>query len=135
MRRQDRGAKGPFPACFRPHDERGSAGALMTVGIGLVVAIVFYSGVLVIHWFAVARQAEQAAELAALGGAGAAASGGAPCAAAGKVAAANDARMVRCEVEGAGRYAVVQVWVGAGVDHVIPGAPEEVVRSATAEAF
>lgn len=119
----------------RTHDERGSAGAVLTVGMGLAVATVFCVAALLIHWFAVARQAEQAAELAALGGAGAAVDGQPPCSAAERVAVANGSRVVACVVHGTGRDVVVEISVAAAVESSLPGVPAEVVRSATASSF
>lgn len=102
------------------------------VGIALSVATVFHSSALVIHWFAVARQAQQAAELAALAGAGAAVEGRTPCEAAASVAVRNEVRMVQCLIRGQGRSVVVEITVEERVTSVVPGAPDVVRRSATA---
>lgn len=102
------------------------------VGIALSVAVVFYSSMLLIHWFAVARQAQQAAELAALAAAGAAVEGRSPCQAAALTARHNEVDITRCLVRGQGPHVVVEITVGSEVGPVPPGVPATVRRSATA---
>lgn len=114
------------------HDQAGSAGSVMVVGIALCVAAAFYASVLLIHWFAVARQAQQSAELAALAAAGAALDGRSPCAAAAVAAGHNGVDIMKCLVRGEGRHVVVEVTVASNVEATLPGVPVTVSRSATA---
>ncbi|SHJ22239.1 helicase/secretion neighborhood TadE-like protein [Tessaracoccus bendigoensis DSM 12906] len=113
-------------------DERGSAGAVLTVGIALATFAVFCVATLLIHWFAVARQAEQSAELSALAAVSAAVAGGDPCEAARQAAVRNEVLVAGCEVRGSGRAIVVEVSVRARIEQPVLGAPGEVVRKATA---
>jgi len=115
--------------------QRGSAGALLAVGIALCAASVAFVAAVLISWFAQARQAEQVAELAALAAVGAAVSGGDPCGAAGATAGNNAAELVGCEVRGSGRHVVVEVTVRARLPGTLPGAPGEVIRGATAASW
>ncbi|NHB85427.1 hypothetical protein G7085_14560 [Tessaracoccus sp. HDW20] len=103
--------------------ERGSAGALLAVGMALATASVAVVAALLINWFAVARQAEQVAELAALAAVSAAVAGGDPCAAADAAAGHNGVAVLDCEVRGSGRDVVVEVAVRARLPAAVPGAP------------
>lgn len=69
--------------------------ALVAVVLTVAMAVAACAGLLVAH-----RQAQSAADLAALAGAVAAGRGGDACAAAGEVAALNAARLASCEVDG-----------------------------------
>lgn len=102
-------------------DEHGAAtvvatallGVLLLCGAGLGVV----AAVVVAH-----RQAQSAADLAALAGAQAVRAGGSGCAAAGDVAAANRARLAACVVEAEDVLVRVEVagphWLGLAVDPV-----------------
>lgn len=118
----------------RPRNQRGSAGAVLVVGIGLSVVAVFYASVLLIAWFATARHAEQAAELAALAAVGAAVEGLDPCAAAHATAARNEAAVASCTVLGEGRHVVVEVSIVVTPEPstTLPGVPTQIRRSASA---
>lgn len=118
----------------RPRNQRGSAGAVLVVGIGLSVAAVFYTSVLLIAWFAAARHAEQAAELAALAAVGAAVAGLDPCTTAHATAALNEATMASCTVLGEGRHVVVEVGIVETLAPAptLPGMPTQISRSASA---
>lgn len=76
------------------------AAVLLTLGVALAACVG------IVH---AQRQAQAAADLAALAGAVAADRGGDGCAAASEVAALNEARLVSCTPEG------TRVWVRAGV--------------------
>ncbi len=132
MNRQRIGAGGYRSAT---RDERGSAGAVLVIGAGLAIFAVFCVATVLIHWFAVARQAEQAAELSALAGASAAVSGAAPCPAAREAAERNGVKVADCTVRGSGTHVVVEVSVRAEIRPVALGAPKEVVREATAASY
>lgn len=112
--------------------ERGTVGGVMLAGMLSVLAAVFAASVMFINWFALVREAEQAAELAALAGATAAVSGEPVCAAAESVAHHNDAVLEACEVLGEGRYVVVEITVAAELSPAWPGGPSRVLRTATA---
>lgn len=115
----------------RGRDERG-VGTVLTLGMALILAGVTAVGCVLIAWFALIRHAEQAAELAALAGAGAAVQGGDPCEAAARAARENDARISRCEVRGEVPDVVVEVGVTVQLQPQILLAPEEVERLASA---
>ncbi|NPC98272.1 Rv3654c family TadE-like protein [Nocardioides sp. zg-DK7169] len=101
--------------------ERGGATVLAVALTGLLlllgVALALVAGVVVAH-----RQAQSAADLAALGAAGALVDGRDPCTAGSAVAAANGARLVGCAVQGRTVLVRVQVagpaWREWGVDPV-----------------
>lgn len=112
--------------------ERGSVGGVMLAGMLSVVAAVFAASVMFVNWFGLVRDAEQAAELAALAGATAAVAGEAPCAAAEQAAHNNGALVEACDVRGEGRYAVVEVTVAAELSPASPLGPSRVLRTATA---
>ena len=88
--------------------ERGAATVLALAFLGVLLligaALGVVAGLVVAH-----RTAQGAADLAALAGAGAVADGLDPCPAAGRVAAANGARLDACTV--AGREVTVTVTV------------------------
>lgn len=116
-------------------EQRGSAGAVLTVGIALATAGVFVVAMVLIHWFAIARQAEQAAELAALAAVGAASMGEEPCRAASEAASRNEVSVADCIVRGEGRHVVVEVSVHADLTPKLPGVPGSLTRRATAATF
>ena len=118
--------------CLARRDERGSAGAVLVVGICLSICAVFYAAVVLIHWFTVARQAEQAAELSALSAVSAAVAGDDPCRAAAETARRNEVTVAACLVRGEGRQVVVEVTVSEGVTPRLAGAPALIRRTATA---
>lgn len=102
------------------------------VGIALSVASVFVVAVVLIHWFALARQAEQAAELSALAGAGAAVRGQPVCEAAGVAARNNGGSVSGCIVRGSGRHVVVEISVTVALEPAVLGRSFQLVRKATA---
>lgn len=116
----------------RRHDERGSVGVLLVTGMCLALLTVAMGGSVLINWFALARHAEQSAELAALGAASAAVAQAPACPAAREVATRNGSRVVSCEVRGAGRHVVVEIGVEVALEPRFPGGPETVRRHATA---
>lgn len=100
-------------------DERGSATLFAVACLSLLMVLGAALGVVaaMVHAH---RQAQAAADLAALAGAQAAVRGRDPCAAAGSVATANGARLGSCRV--AGRDVLVEVevagprWLGQESD-------------------
>lgn len=116
----------------RSGSERGSAGSLLLVGVCGAVFATILAGCLLIGWLAVARHAQQAAELAALAGVGAAVAGEDPCSAASVAAQRNDAEVAGCEVRGGAPHVVVEVEVAAELPDTIPGVPNSLTRRAAA---
>ncbi len=100
-------------------DERGSATPFTIACLGLLLVLGAALGVVaaMVHAH---RQAQAAADLAALAGATAAAHGGSACPAAGTVAAANAARLLTCGVTGREVTVRVEVpgphWLGQAAD-------------------
>lgn len=84
---------------MRAPDERGAATLLVVAVVGVLFfvlgALAVVGGIVVAH-----RQAQAAADLAALAGAAAIADGDDGCARAGALAAANDATLLSCAVAG-----------------------------------
>lgn len=113
-------------------NERGSAGALMVTGMCLALLVAFTFAMVLVAWLAAARQAEQAAELAALAGASASVQGGQACAAAQESARRNGVAVHECLVRGGGRHVIVEITVEAPLEPALPGAPPSFRRSATA---
>ncbi|WGT47637.1 hypothetical protein [Tessaracoccus lacteus] len=105
---------------------------MLVVGLCACVLAVTLAACVLIGWFAVARKAQQTAELAALAGVSAAVRGADACTAAASAAARNAATMTGCEVRGTEPWVVVEVEVSARLVGSIPGAPERVTRRATA---
>ena len=101
------------------------------MGMSIAVLIAFSFAAVFIAWFSAARQAEQAAELAAPA-ASASVAGEQPCPAAQTTARRNGVAVSGCEVRGAGRHVVVEVTVEAPLEPRLPGAPATFHRSATA---
>jgi len=93
---------------------RDESGVAVVLALGLVALLVLVGavGVAVVGLVAAHRQAQAAADLAALAGAEAARAGGEPCAEAARIAAANRADLRDCAVDGA----VVEVEVAVVVD-------------------
>lgn len=89
----------PVPTGQGTRSERGAGTTLVLAMVGVVLtmamAVAACAGILVAH-----RQAQAAADLAALAGAVAAARGGDGCGAASEVAALNGARLTSCVLEG-----------------------------------
>ena len=112
--------------------ERGSVGGLLLAGMLGAIAAVVAGGVVFISWFALIRDAEQAAELSALAAAGAAVRGEDACVAARLTAGRNGVEVRHCEVAGEGRQVVAEVAVVAVLSPSPPVGPTEVLRSATA---
>lgn len=104
---------------MRWHDERG-AGSLLVVCAGAVVLLLGAALSVVAAMVVAHRSAQSAADLAALAGAGDLGRGLDGCASAARVAAANQARLVRCDVSG--RVLTVRVetrgphWLGQLAD-------------------
>lgn len=94
-------------------EERGTAtvAVVSLVGVVLLVAVAAAAvlGAAVAH-----RQAQAAADLAALSGAVAAGQGGDPCAAAGEVARANRGALAGCHLDGDDLLVTVTVAVPGG---------------------
>ncbi|QXT62451.1 hypothetical protein [Tessaracoccus palaemonis] len=105
---------------------------MLVVGACAGVLAVTLAACVLIGWFAVARKAQQTAELAALAGVSAAVRGGDSCLAAAATAGRNAATMTGCDVRGTAPWVVVEVEVSARLVGTIPGAPERVARRATA---
>ena len=82
-----------------PGQERGAATLLAVSFLGVLVlvgsALAVVGGMVVAH-----REAQSAADLAALAGASAVTDGEEPCPAAARLAADNDARLQECTVDG-----------------------------------
>lgn len=112
-------------------DERG-VGTVLTAGVCGVLLVVTWAASVLVGWVGQASAAQDAADLAALGGAGARVEGTQPCEAAGRVAQRNGALMVDCRVRGDGRSFVVDVRVEVMLSPRVPGAPERVVGAASA---
>lgn len=91
----------------RPGD-RGSV-VLPVVALGGVLLLVGLVAAFVVATAVAHRAAQSAADLAALAGAGVHQRGEDGCAAAGRVAAANQARLVTCELRGAAVVVRVEV--------------------------
>ena len=104
------------------HDERGS-GTLLVVGLMAVVGVVATMAMVAAVYLVVGHRARGAADLAALSGAAAYAEGRDPCLAAGRLARANDARLVRCDRVGDDVDYVVSVTVEVEVGLRVPGLP------------
>ena len=102
--------------------ERGS-GTLLVVGVMAVVGVVATMAIVAAVYLVVGHRARGAADLAALSGAAAYAEGGDPCPAAGRLARANDARLVRCDRVGDEVDYVVSVTVEVEVGLQVPGLP------------
>ncbi|MEP9362562.1 Rv3654c family TadE-like protein [Nocardioides sp. CN2-186] len=102
-----------------PRGERGSAVPFAIACIGLVLLLGAALGVVtaMVHAH---RSAQSAADLAALAVADAVGSGSDPCAVGAAVAAANEARLVTCAVDGREARVTVQVegphWLGQVAD-------------------
>jgi secretion/DNA translocation related TadE-like protein len=99
----------------RPTEERGGATVLAVTCLGLLLLVGAALGV-VAAMVAAHRQAQAAADLAALAGATTIGDGGDPCAAASGVATANRATLLACTVEGSDVHVEVRVtgprWLG-----------------------
>lgn len=115
----------------RRHDEKG-AGAVLTLGIALVLFLAIGGATVVIGWFAAIRQAEQVAEIAALAGASAAVRGAPACAGAERAAKQNGAELSRCHVRGDAPDVVVEVGITVRLVPDLGLAPEKMERLATA---
>ncbi len=103
----------------RPRDERGSATPFAIACLGLLLVVAAALGV-VSAMVRAHRQAQSAADLAALAAAVAAGRGADGCAAGARLAAANDAVLVSCEMVGREARVVVRVrgphWLGQTAD-------------------
>ena len=111
--------------------ERG-VGTVLTLGLSLALIVLTGASAVLVGWFAAIRHAEQAAELAALAGSSAALAGADPCDAVEKTARENDASAQHCIVRGNVPDVVVEVGIIVALEPRVPGAPEKVVRFATA---
>lgn len=112
--------------------ERGAAGSVLVAGACLAVVSVFLAAGVLIQWFALIRDGEQAAELAALAAVAAAVEGESPCAAAAASGTRNGAAVSGCVVRGSGRHVVVEISVLVALEPSFPGGPREARRTATA---
>lgn len=111
--------------------ERGS-GTVLTAGIAFALMAVAVGAWIVVAWLGQAARAQDAADLAALAGAGALAQALDPCPAAVTAAQRNEATLVGCEVKGDSRAFVVEVRVRVALTPTLPAGPREVVRRAAA---
>ena len=93
-------------ACSRA--DRGSA-TMLGVGLMLLLTLALAAGVLVVQVVATHRAAQNAADLAALAGAGRVQEGDAPCPAANSVAARNGAVLTDCAQQDQEVLVAVQV--------------------------
>ncbi|MGV8845077.1 Rv3654c family TadE-like protein [Tessaracoccus sp.] len=116
---------------MRRRIERG-VGTVLTAGVCAVLLMVAWTASVLVGWVGQASAAQDAADLASLAGAGAWAEKGRPCEAAGRVAQRNGAVMVACSVSGDPRSFVVEIRVEVMLRPHVPGAPEHVVRTASA---
>ena len=113
--------------------DHGAAGSLLIVGVCLSAVLAFLASAVLIDWFAVARRAEQAAELAALAAISAELRGESGCLAAASTATRNDAVVAQCNVRGGGNATLVAVvTVEAAFRHGPEWLPRVVRREATA---
>lgn len=92
-------------------DDHGSA-TMLGVGLMLLLTLALAAGLLVVQVVATHRAAQNAADLAALAGAGQVQEGGAPCAAANSVAARNGAALTDCAQHDQEVWVTVQVSPG-----------------------
>ena len=103
----------------RADSERGSVSLVVVACVGVLLLLGAALGV-VGAMVRAHRQAQSAADLAALAVASAPVWSGDPCAAGAGIAAANDARMVACEVDGREARVRVEVtgpqWLGQDAD-------------------
>lgn len=106
----------------------------MVAGMAAVFLAILASCIL-IGWFGVSREAEQAAEMGALAGVSAAVGGGDACEGAATAVRRNGAELESCRVSGEGLRVVVEVAVTATLIGNLPGAPRTVTRRATAGSF
>lgn len=113
-------------------DERGSVGALVVTGLCLVLLVVAGSAAVLINWFALARHAQQSAELAALAAVSATLEGRSGCEAARETAARNGSRVGGCRVLGEAPGVVVEVRVEVELTPRLPFGPSSLSRPATA---
>lgn len=111
--------------------ERGS-GTLLAAAAVVVLAAVAGLLVVLAAYLAAAHAARAAADLAALSAAADQIRGLEPCLAAGRIAAANGARLVACRLTGDSLDFVVSVSVAAAVRGNWPGLPGEVRAEAHA---
>lgn len=116
---------------MRRKNERG-VGTVLTAGICAALLVVAWTAALLVGWLAQISATQDAADLAALAGAGARSQGVDACEAAGQAAHRNGADLVRCRVEGDQWSFVVEVSVGRPLRPVLPGGPASVERVATA---
>ncbi|SDL79389.1 Rv3654c family TadE-like protein [Tessaracoccus oleiagri] len=116
---------------MRARSERGG-GAVLTIGVALVLFSVAAAAVVVVGWFGNIRHAEQVAELAALAGVSAAVRGDDPCGAARAAAAHNGAELSHCQVRGRDADVVLDAGVTVALEPAFLGAPSTVERRATA---
>lgn len=122
------GKRGP---AGRRRSERG-VGTVLTAGVCALLLVVASSASVVVVWVSQVSSAQNAADLAALAGAGAQAEGGDACAAAGGAAVRNEAHLLGCRVLGDDWSFVVEVRVGKELHPRLPGAPVDVERQASA---
>lgn len=110
--------------------ERG-AGTILVVVLIAILVIAATAAMVVVGWFGAGRKAQEAADLAALAGAGAYQSGGEPCEAAKSAADKNGAELTACEFRGHEASFVIEVTVKRSVD-TWPGMPDFVTGEAAA---
>lgn len=112
-------------------DDRGS-GTGLTAALVLFIVGATVVGVWIAGWLASLQRAARAADLAALAGASAHVRAADECEAARRVARANEAEVVECEVEGDARDFVVRVEVRSELRPHVSAAPRWALGRATA---
>jgi secretion/DNA translocation related TadE-like protein len=112
-------------------DERGSASVLM-IGIMAVVVLLSGAALLIAGYLVAHHRARAAADLAALSGATAYAAGTDACTEARRTAAANGARITRCDLAGDPVDFVVTVRTSVPVGVRLSGLPRTVAAEAHA---
>ena len=119
------------PPWDQPFDRRGS-GTLLMAGVMGVVGAAALAAMLLAGYLVAGHRARGAADLAALSGAAAYQQGADPCVQARRTAAADRARMTRCDRVGDTVDFVVSVTVVVDADPRVPGLPRTVPARANA---
>ena len=119
------------PRRHQPLDRPGS-GTLLVAGVMGVVGAAALVAMLLAGYLVTEHRARGAADLAALSAAAAYQQGADPCAQARRTAAANGARVARCDRVGDAVDFVVSVVVVVDADSRVPGLPRTVPARANA---
>lgn len=105
---------------------------MLTAAVCALLLVVAWSASVVVLWVSQVSAAQNAADLAALAGAGAQAGGADACAAASGAADRNGTRLLECRLLGDEWSFVVEVRVGRELRPRFPGAPKDIAREASA---